>query len=190
MNERFASIEVLQGYVDLIKGLSEGGKEVYSLYGGYFSGLSSKFGLSAFGNGVCYGESKNVDAEAGGAPPVRFYVPEIKNKAMEVDSRDFYTEHEDEDLLCDCNVCTNIKSGSGDNVQDFFDTIKEKPRLAKEHFMECRKDEIDKIEKLDKEDLIEELEENYEYFNNELDSFLFRGFDVSHLKRWSLVIST
>lgn len=183
-NEMKASIEVLNGFLSLISGLSQDGKKVYSLYGGYFSALVSKFGLTGFSNGICYGESKNVDMSGGGAPPIRFYVHQIKSKAMEADSRDFFTEFEDEDIQCKCDVCKKIKITSGDKPYDFFDSIRENPKLAKEHFMACRKIELDEIETTNINNLIDKLDNTYNYFQFELNSYLYRNLDASHLKKW------
>jgi hypothetical protein len=55
--------------------------EVYSMHGGYFSLLMSKFGMSGVSHGVGYGEQKNVVPVVGKATPtVRYYLRPIHRR--------------------------------------------------------------------------------------------------------------
>lgn len=74
LNEHEAAYAELQGFVQLLQGLSP--KPVYNMYGGYFSILltHSKLKLlSGVSHGLEYGESRKVYPVGGGIPVSKYY---------------------------------------------------------------------------------------------------------------------
>ncbi len=104
----------LRTYRKFVEGLSKQ-MEVYSLHGGYFSLIMSKFGMSGVSHGVGYGEQKNVVPVVGKATPtVRYYlrpihrrlsVPQIQrcfNALRITDVSQFHAQ------ICNCVVCKGV----------------------------------------------------------------------------------
>lgn len=107
--ENLASDE-LDGLKLLISGLSAYGKPVYSLYGGYLCDLLSKFGLTGYSSGICYGEKRSVDAQGGGAGN-RYYIPTVHVKISEDLANAFFAEsNKNKNLMCKCPTCSNIRN--------------------------------------------------------------------------------
>lgn len=79
-----AGEEALRSYSLLVKGLKQKGKEVFNLYGSYFSTLLTKLFDSFRLDGVChgleYGEYREVVPVGGGIPLPRFYYPQLHKR--------------------------------------------------------------------------------------------------------------
>lgn len=100
----------LVGMRSLVEGLSQTGKPVLSMYGGYVCDLLSKFGLAGYVSGICYGESRSVDAKGGGAGN-RYYVRQSHLKISEELARNFYSVSDNNvRFLCSCPTCQGVRS--------------------------------------------------------------------------------
>lgn len=178
----------LEAARDFISSLAELNKPIITLYGGYFFALMSKFGLSGYSSGICYGESKDVDFHAtGGGFPQRYYVPFIRVKVPEADARSFYVGHPQ--LLCGCPICSTARDSIGKTseiIDQFFDKIKSQ-KLVEKHFLACKYQELTGISKSSIEEisqkLINELKDQQTY-----NLSLYKNFNNSHMSKWSNVL--
>jgi hypothetical protein len=106
-----------------------------NLYGSYFSICAQYAGLSGFGNGLTYSESRSWPALAStGAAPPRYYIPVLHGflpvalAASLVDVDPFFR--------CDCNACSDWR--------DEGNTIASLPyHDLKRHFAVARRAELD-----------------------------------------------
>ncbi len=79
-DERLAKQDEISSLVELVGALSEGGKQVVMLYGGFFSLLLYYFGMTSVCHGLAYGEYRALGASAqqgSGPAPIRYYVLEL-----------------------------------------------------------------------------------------------------------------
>ncbi|MHA1363291.1 MAG: hypothetical protein ACTSP1_12295 [Candidatus Freyarchaeota archaeon] len=188
-NEEDLDEEYLEGMVKLVKKLTELRKPVYNLYGGYFSVMLSKFGLSGVSSGICYGSNKRVEtpSASGAGLPKRYYVTLTHLKVPEADAREFFTEHPEK--LCGCEVCSGIyrhkKNLSMNDVIYFFDRITRKQ--TREHFMHARKEELEKVESASLQEIIKSLEKEIEKVRS-LNLEMY-GFRYRQLEKWLKAMS-
>lgn len=114
---------VLKGLKTLIVKLATYTKPVLSLYGGYLCDLLGKFGLTGYSSGICYGESRSVDARGGGAGN-RYYVPSAHLKVSEDLANAFFAESgKNKNLMCRCPTCSEIHNSlsSSSSPQEYSD---------------------------------------------------------------------
>lgn len=188
-DEKIESEEYLNGLKIFVKKLSESKKPIFTLYGEFFSLLLSKFGLAGYSRGICYGDSKSVDAYVtGGRPPRRYYFNLLHIKLSESIARTFFSDNPG--LLCKCKICSEIlrKVKSTENVKEvgeFFDSIDF--IKAKQHFMIVHAEEIDTVSKNSLETLKKELEQEYEK-SEELNVKVY-GISNEHIKRWKQTLA-
>ncbi len=107
-------LEAVYSFVKNYK-LKNPDKEIYSLYGGYFSQLLLTFGLNGVVHGLEYGESRGVVPVGGGIPRSKFYLPALKKRIAgnvmapivhfeSANANEFYQN------ICNCVICKkNIK---------------------------------------------------------------------------------
>lgn len=73
-----AEVDQLVEYGQAISQATARGQRIFALYGGFFSVLLHRFGLTGSSHGVGYGEHRNhVELPSSGAPAARFYVPRL-----------------------------------------------------------------------------------------------------------------
>ncbi len=182
--------DYLGGLAELVKAFRDRNKPVYSMYGGYFHMLLSKLGLTGFCSSICYGESKDVDRRAtGGGFPLRYYLPHLKTKVSEIDSRAYYSTYADH--LCRCRVCSSIaerirsegitKAEVSRLIDRFFQILD--MELAKQHFMECRFIELSDLATCDLRSRLDDLLSDYKQLEPLAPRF-GRSLDPSHLRTW------
>ena len=89
LDESSVGKQLLKRFTELIRGLKNRGKQVYNLYGGYFSVLLGRADGGML-DGVChgpeYGESRSVVPVGGGFPVARFYYPEVHTRVRYADA--------------------------------------------------------------------------------------------------------
>lgn len=114
--EDAAPAEHLRGLVRLVRGLSSGGRQVFKLYGGYFSMLLFAQGLTGFTCGLGQGAWKNAYAfgPGGGAPKPKFYVPALHRSMELANAERLLREHGS--LRCPCKACRDVY---GSNIDRF-----------------------------------------------------------------------
>jgi hypothetical protein len=151
----------------MIEKLSEYKKPIYSLYGGYLMLILSKFGLSGFSAGICYGAYRDVDTPVStGGFQERYYLPVIHLKKMESNLRlSLSVSASNAGLLCDCDLCDSIKKKlakslpmpSKDYVDQFFNLLGSTKNGVREHFVRARYKEVSTIERETVQDLVARL---------------------------------
>jgi hypothetical protein len=102
---------------DLVQSLSEGGKQVHQAFGGSFSTLLLRDGLTSLGHGVAYWEHKTWEPLAGGGvPTLRYFYPPLGQRlrfldvdtlvdALISDADEFHRE------VCGCEACRETLDG-------------------------------------------------------------------------------
>lgn len=105
--------EILEGFTNLVKGLSESGSKIISLYGGYLTGVFYHFGLDGLSYGLNAGDSKDVHAYAtGGGAPVRYYDPHLHTFTTAKETLTYYGRSDESNVPfdCDCQICYPISN--------------------------------------------------------------------------------
>lgn len=136
--EHDQSQETLKQYINAARAFAELKIEPYALHGGYFSAMLWHFGLRGFGNGVGYGEWRDSGYHRGGTAEKRIYIPKIHRflepaKAQQLLDRDPSFFSEGAKLISEC-------------VKNQRPLDKVSLAEALEHFMECRKLEMEFVE--------------------------------------------
>ena len=190
-NEHTESVDYLKGMIKLVSSLSESGKPIYSLYGGYFSGLLSKFGLTGFSAGICYGASKSADRiPTRMLPQPRYYVTNLHHKVPIGNARSFYGAYPKE--LCNCHVCVSLKK----RIETKGIEMGKKPSLyidtffhdldgekAIQHFLVCRDTELEIICRTNLRALVERLNQEYVH-SKDVNMHMYEKFENKHLEKW------
>lgn len=149
--EHSADIKQLKIYRLAIESAISNELEPYILFGGYFGILMSYFGLAGFGNGIGYGEWRDSGYHKGGNATTRVYILKLHRfldapaaqALIDIDP-DYFGN--DTDILADCVASERSV---------------EKLRLDEclDHFMECRKIEMDFVATKPLEEAMYELAE-------------------------------
>jgi hypothetical protein len=148
----------------LISGLSAYGKPVYSLYGGYLCDLLSKFGLTGYSSGICYGEKRSVDAQGGGAGN-RYYMPTVHVKISEDLANAFFAEsNKNKNLMCNCPTCSNIRNtlSSSLSSREYADLFFSQMDFLdfRRHFINVKFQEMMDLSKMNKDEVAASLDKN------------------------------
>jgi hypothetical protein len=182
--EERASVQYLKGIVSLSRMFEGIRKPIMMFYGGDFCILLSKVSktFKGFSRGLCYGTSKDVDAEAagGGGFPKRFYYDLVGVKLPESIARTFFSEHPEE--FCKCKACKRIKAKveTSEDVAEFFD--KSDIATLRSHFLIAQSERIDTVLSGTKTKLMSELDSSIRR-SQELKTQLY-GIQNEHLTRW------
>mgnify|MGYP000863663480 CR=1 FL=1 len=138
-NEHEASINLLEGYIDLIKCLNKNNINVYNLYGGFFSIMLTKskeelgFQLKGVGHGLEYGEHRAVVPVGGGIPTSKYYYYPLHQRLdYKLSSELLETLGYFEDKvqgaekyykdICKCNECKEVIQHDIENFSKFENT--------------------------------------------------------------------
>ncbi|MHA1660238.1 MAG: hypothetical protein ACTSUT_14095 [Promethearchaeota archaeon] len=211
-DEHKESIERLLGLKKFVKRFREKypAKFLINLYGGYFSQLLLKAGLTGVVHGPEYGESRAVVPVGGGIPIAKYYFPPLKKrvpsneviwllKYLNVRSKeDYYNK------VCKCKVCKNliknkpienfiehygkvhpveIKGRYGSQAREYPDIETIKNSL--EHYLEVKKEEFRNIQNNNINSLLDELRNTYEEIKN---LNYAEESEISYLDNWQKVL--
>jgi hypothetical protein len=179
------AFEYLIGLGRFVRILAKTKKPIYFMYGGMFVPILCRvLGIeSGYCRGICYGESKDVDAGAasGGGAPVRYYYGKTYSKLPESVARAFFTDNPRE--LCKCKICSAIWKRAlslpeNKRVAYFFDNLDY--MSARRHFMELHAHQIREVTNLPERQVIASLVRNIEHTKH------FGPYNVTnqHLARW------
>lgn len=117
--------DLLEGFANLIKGLSDSGCEVLSLYGGYLTAVFFHSGLSGLSFGLNAGDSKAVDSySTGGGAPARYYDPNLHTFITASEVLTYYGGSISKARLfnCNCNVCEPVSAALSKEENEFETT--------------------------------------------------------------------
>ena len=165
--------------ISLVVELRKTEMKVISLYGGYFSWLLRKVGLSAVVSGICYNDYRNAQAPAStGGGKLRYYVPEVRKKLPLSEAGTFYSGVPEFD--CMCKFCKEARGGMTPDI--WFINLNQMESgaddIVRKHFMTCRKEETKEIDSLDLNDILSLL-------GKQIDT-LGKSIDVTHLSSWKI----
>jgi hypothetical protein len=151
---------------------------LFGLHGGYFAILLSKKGLSGFGNGVGYGEWRDSGYHRGGTPEIRIYVPKLHRfldppsaQAIVSSNPDYFTS--DSELLAGYSLAAKPLTEVG-AVE------------ALDHFMECRRQEMQFVQSHTLAEAIAELRQTSEALRK-IGPLQFDQYGLS-LERWATAL--
>jgi len=82
LSEHEAASSTLQGLKQLVVELGKTGKPIINLFGGYFSLLLTKLGITGVCHGPGYGEDRDVIPVGGGLPTSKFYLTPIHQRML------------------------------------------------------------------------------------------------------------
>jgi len=188
-DEERDSEQHLGGIVTLLKMFDNNKKPVLMLYGGDFCMLLSKVSefLTGFSRGICYGKSKDVDAETpkGGGAPKRYYYANVGTKLSESISRNFFSDNPTE--LCRCKICRRImdRIKTSDDVAGFFD--RSDLMSLREHFLVTHSEKLDVTLTSSKIDILKQIDVTSKKAI-QLKARVY-GIPTDHLTRWRDVLS-
>lgn len=164
LDEQELAPHELLGLKALISGLSNYGKPVYSLYGGYLCDLLAKFGLQGYSSGICYGEKRGVDTRGGGAGN-RYYIPTVHLKISADLANAFYAASDkNKRLLCECPICSKIQAGLSPHLSpnEYFDRFFHKMGFLdfRRHFVCVKSQEANTLAAQNPSQIVSSLEKD------------------------------
>lgn len=133
-----------------------------NLYGGYYSIMLSKCGVTGICNGVVYGESKSFGSSVGGVPPVRYYVKSLHRFLPLTAAASLLGDQKGKDLLdVENKECMELIGGDINQIY----LMKNKENISKTHmqFILSRKSEMSDVSKWSEEEILAQLENTYAY---------------------------
>lgn len=136
--EREASKNEIISLARLIKQFADSEKQTLIMYGGFFSMLLNKIGLTSVSHGIAYSEFKSMFSmvrQASGAAPVRYYIPQL-HQFLTIENALTVLRQRPE-LMCECVICKRLLEGNVENIPRF---LKEED-LAEIHFLVNRQKE-------------------------------------------------
>jgi hypothetical protein len=102
--ERFG-LEDLRHYGEAIMAAASDGKNLFALYGGFFSVLLGNFGLAGSSHGIGYGEARAwLELPQSGPPPARYYLPHA-HRYVSLDLALLFWQERRQLAECHCAVC-------------------------------------------------------------------------------------
>lgn len=172
----------LADYAHAIKIATSRGKNLFSLYGGFFSVLMAGFGLVGSAHGIGFGEYRRwQELSSSGPPPPRYYLPQAHRYISQELAQEIWLRNKDL-MACSCKECENSAPLSL-NYQSLM-----------KHSVYCRAAEIEEFTTLDPIDSSEIIKRSYRTFQKFIESDLppyiasSLSRNVEHLNIWSNAI--
>lgn len=213
-DEHKADESIFQAFSSLVKSFRDAfpAKPIVNLYGGYFSQLLMKKGLTSVVHGPEYGESRSVVPVGGGIPIAKYYFPPLKRRIPSNEvvwllrNLDINTKVKFSRKICACKICINEISGNNieEVVKSFLKTfgsvhpiiikgrsgtiVREYPdsetqEFCLAHYLEIKKSEFDEISKKPIEKLLGNILKTYSKYSDWLDDR-----DIAYLEYWKNAI--
>lgn len=135
-DEKTARPSELASFRRLVEKLSKLQKPIYNMYGGLFSFLLHRDGLSGTCHSICYGEHKDPFLIGGMLANVRYYQPMIRSKIPY--SRRYEIEKTLDLINCNCEYCKELPKA--------VDNIGKQMELCGKHFLLTRANEVEQID--------------------------------------------
>ena len=184
----------LTGLKALVSGLAVHNRPVYSLYGGYLFDLMGKFGLTGYSSGICYGESRSVDAKGGGAGN-RYYVVNAHLKISEGLANAFFAKStRNRNLMCSCPTCDAIRRSLSSSLtsDEYADRFFNKMDFLehRRHFVNAKSQETNQLMEMSNAQVVDLLDSDVQMISN-IDRLPEhpRELTSQHLKTWRELFS-
>ena len=150
-HEHEADINSTRKYKALIETSINNGILPYTLFGGYLAVVFSKFGLRGFGNGIGYGEWRDSGYHSGGNAINRIYIYQL-HRYLDPQFAQSFIDSNPEYFISDFDILDNCyNSGRPLASLDREECL--------DHFMECRKREIDFVREHTVDEICAQLSE-------------------------------
>ncbi|MBL7061904.1 MAG: hypothetical protein ISS54_04130 [Dehalococcoidia bacterium] len=194
----------IRGLQRLIEGLSQDGKkQVINLFGGYFSCLLAKSGLTGVSHGLGYGERRDIiPVLGGGLPPAKYYLPathqqirihEFAAIASKLDENSF------PQTVCNCAICSGLlRQGLNYLIQQYTATdtkvvnnryrqaaTPQVYRLTRFHYLSNKNIEFQRCRDISCDQLLAELDSAYQQFRDQLGTST-----LMYLRTWRRALTT
>lgn len=147
--EHKKSADELTRYAKAVQTFAESGIEPYTLHGGYYAIAMEKKGLVGFGNGIGYGEWRDSGYHRGGTAETRIYVPRL-HRFLESAKVQALMDYDSDAFSAD----STLLQTSVANARPIQSISLEE---ALDHFMECRKAELEFVSKNTQSEIAAEL---------------------------------
>lgn len=149
--EHEATKEDLEKYRSTIERCSEESVAPYALLGGYFSILLAFFGLHGVGNGVGYGEWRDSAYHKGGVPSTRIYIYPLHRYVGPTEAQQLVAANPD--FFMQGSDILRAYFEKGLRLTDIRNAD------ALNHFLECRKKELELVNSGSVEAAVHEIDE-------------------------------
>ena len=144
----------LIAYGRAIQAASERGQKVFALYGGFFSVLLARYGLTGSSHGIGFGEHRDwVELPSSGAPPARYYQPRL-HRYISIDIADALWRSFPNEMRCDCPEC----AGQPPIAMEYHGLMR--------HSVRMRALEIEEWVPLSTAEVVEKLEDDFALFRS------------------------
>jgi hypothetical protein len=199
-SEHSASKAVLKGYRDFVSELAKSGKQVIVMYGGFYSVMLQKHGVTGVCHGPGYGESREVTPVGGGMPKPNFYYPDMHTRlsfaqvAFALRRQGIRSVEQYFRDVCDCDMCKQVigpdfrnllrrygetKVGFRRDGLPFEYSTTDAKKLLTAHFIYNKRREFDIVAGADIAALQGQLTESYNRSKG-----LFGSNEAAHLEAW------
>jgi hypothetical protein len=147
--EHTAADSELKAYCDAVESAIDEQLTPNTLFGGYYAILLTYFGLQAFGNGIGYGEWRDSGYHRGGTASTRVYILKL-HRYLDAPAAQALIDFDPDYFGSDTEILTEyIEAGKPLDDMSTEDALN--------HFMQCRKLEIDFVANQSLVDAISEL---------------------------------
>jgi len=168
-------------------------KELYSLYGGFFSQLLGHLGLTGSCHSVAYGESRKITS-SGGKPIHKYYMPHLYQRMKPeemiklLQELNIKTNTEFFDQICNCSICQkNILDNDINKrffvyLDDLDANILTRQNAESNnigHYLKVKQQEFETLNKENFETILRNLANTYNKFHS-----FYSLNDISYLTRW------
>lgn len=177
--EHEASSEELAAYRDAVESAVRMRLQPFSLFGGYFAALMSYYGLLGFGNGIGYGEWRDSGYHRGGTAITRIYLLKL-HRYVDAPTAQNLIDRDPDYFGCDSEIVAGYVE-AGESVVDM--SLQE----SLDHFMECRRQELEFVQSCSLSEAMTELAETISKLE-EIGPLELEKFGAS-LERWRGTIS-
>lgn len=163
----------------LISGLSQNGRTVYKLYGGYLSLLLHNQGLTGFSTSVAVKTGYSVRSYGGYAVPAKpkFYIPLLHRSYPLEEASQIIRAHPF--LACGCLVCLQSYGGDLDRMVSQMTNT----GYCENHFLNARRGELDRIQSYGVQPVVAEIDDTLARLGSDAS-------EAEHLGNWRTAIST
>jgi hypothetical protein len=136
-----SAVEIARGH-----GLSP-----YVLFGGYFAVLMSYFGMTGFANGIGYGEWRDSGYHRGGTAATRIYILKL-HRYVDAPAAQTLVGRDPDYFGSDSEIIAGY-------VEAGVSLVNMPLAESLDHFMECRRQELEFVEKQSRSEAVQELAE-------------------------------
>lgn len=152
--EHEASLDALKGYRSCVEDAAKHVLVPYSLFGGYYAVLMSYFGLGGVGNGIGYGEWRDSGYHRGGTAATRVYLLKL-HRYVDAPAAQHLVDRDREYFGNDSEISAGyVEAGVSLAEMTLAESL--------DHFLECRRQELEFVAAQPLSSAAEELEQTQE----------------------------